>query len=119
MRQTFLRKLLLRLVAVLLAFLMFFSTQIFAFAMPKIVFHHTVGDGKKQIALTFDDGPHPRYTPLILDILRKYGVSATFFTVGINVDTYTDLVKREIMEGHEVGNHTYHHYRSKNIEGNI
>lgn len=67
-----------------------------------------------MIALTFDDGPHPRYTPEILDILDEYGIKATFFVVGENVSYYSDIVKEEIARGHEIGNHTYEH---KNISG--
>ncbi len=63
----------------------------------------------QKIALTFDDGPHPRYTPEILDILDEYGIKATFFVVGQNVQYYPELVKAEIDAGHEVGNHTYSH----------
>ncbi len=61
------------------------------------------------IALTFDDGPHSKYTAEILDLLKEYHVHATFFVVGSNVRTYPDLVIREISEGHEVGNHTDTH----------
>lgn len=64
---------------------------------------------QKQIALTFDDGPHPTFTPRILAILRKYNVKATFFVVGTQVEKYPDLVRAEVNEGHSVGNHTYHH----------
>lgn len=64
---------------------------------------------KKVVALTFDDGPHPIYTPAILDILSEYGVKATFFVIGKNVDEYPELVRRECDEGHEIGNHTYSH----------
>ena len=63
----------------------------------------------KRVALTFDDGPHYKYTAEILDILKKYDVSATFFTVGTNVERYPELVQRELSEGHEVANHTYSH----------
>lgn len=65
--------------------------------------------GRLTIALTFDDGPHPKYTPQILDILREYNVPATFFTVGENVEAYPELVQRCITEGHEIANHTYTH----------
>lgn len=63
----------------------------------------------KKIALTFDDGPDPDYTPKILDILKKYNVPATFFVVGLNADTNSDIVQREIKEGSEIGNHTFSH----------
>lgn len=66
-------------------------------------------EGVKYIALTFDDGPHKKYTSQILDILAKYGVKATFFVVGRNCEKYPELVARELDEGHEVGNHTYSH----------
>lgn len=62
-----------------------------------------------KIALTFDDGPHPRYTPQILDILDKYGIKATFFAIGINADRYPDTMEMVISRGHEIGNHTYTH----------
>jgi len=67
------------------------------------------GNQSKKIALTFDDGPHPRYTPEILGILEEYGIKATFFVVGQNVGYYPDLVKAELDAGHEVGNHTFSH----------
>lgn len=65
---------------------------------------------KKNIALTFDDGPHPVHTPEILDILAEYGVKATFFVIGENATWYGDLVKTEYENGHEIGNHTYSHH---------
>lgn len=64
---------------------------------------------KKWIALTFDDGPHPYRTAEILDILKEYGIKATFFVIGENVELYPELVRREIAEGHEIGNHTATH----------
>jgi polysaccharide deacetylase family sporulation protein PdaB len=64
---------------------------------------------KKVIALTFDDGPSSTYTPQILDVLKQYQAKATFFVVGSRVKDQPDLVKREILEGHELANHTYNH----------
>ncbi len=64
---------------------------------------------KKRVALTFDDGPHYKYTEEILDILKKYDVRATFFTVGTNAERFPELIQRELCEGHEVANHTYSH----------
>ncbi len=63
----------------------------------------------KRIALTFDDGPHYKYTAEILDILAEYNVKATFFVVGQLVERYPELVIREISEGHEVASHTWSH----------
>ncbi len=62
-----------------------------------------------KIALTFDDGPHPRYTPKILDILDEYGIKATFFVIGVNADHYPNAMESVIRRGHEIGNHTYSH----------
>ncbi|MBP3750036.1 MAG: polysaccharide deacetylase family protein [Prevotella sp.] len=64
------------------------------------------------VYLTFDDGPIPESTPFILDTLREFGVKATFFTVGENVERYPDLYRRIVEEGHQVGNHTYNHMGS-------
>lgn len=63
----------------------------------------------KTIMLTFDDGPHPDYTPKLLAILDRYKVPGTFFVVGSQAEKYPDLIKSEISAGHTVGNHTYHH----------
>lgn len=73
--------------------------------------YHAHENAGKKIALTFDDGPHPRLTPEILDILKKYDVKATFFLVGENVGRYPHLVERILADGHEIGNHTYTHGR--------
>lgn len=69
----------------------------------------SVPNGENKIALTFDDGPHPRYTEEILDILDSFGIKATFFVIGENAQKYPELVKHEVEAGHEVGNHTYSH----------
>lgn len=62
-----------------------------------------------KIALTFDDGPDPTYTPQILDVLKKNNVTATFFVVGQQVQNYPDVLKKEIKNGNLIGNHTYFH----------
>lgn len=66
-----------------------------------------------KIALTFDDGPHPTLTPKILNILKDYGIKATFFVIGENAERYPELIERIRSEGHEIGNHTYSHIRAK------
>lgn len=67
--------------------------------------------GDKQIALTFDDGPHSVYTPRLLDGLRKRGVHATFFLLGRNVKGKEAIVKQMQEDGHLIGNHGYKHIR--------
>jgi cellulose synthase/poly-beta-1,6-N-acetylglucosamine synthase-like glycosyltransferase/peptidoglycan/xylan/chitin deacetylase (PgdA/CDA1 family)/spore germination protein YaaH len=67
------------------------------------------GSRRGLVALTFDDGPDPTWTPRILDILKQYDVPATFFVIGENALTERSLLEREIAEGHEIGNHTYTH----------
>ena len=64
---------------------------------------------EKVVALTFDDGPHPRNTAKILDLLAKYNAKATFFVVGANVQKYPDLIRRTNKDGHELANHTFSH----------
>lgn len=62
-----------------------------------------------EVALTFDDGPNPGFTPQILAILKRYHVQATFFDLGRLVELYPDLVRQEIADGHIVGDHTRSH----------
>ena len=64
---------------------------------------------KKEVYLTFDDGPHPTITPWVLDELEKYRAKATFFCVGANVAQYGEVYRRILFEGHAVGNHTHTH----------
>lgn len=65
--------------------------------------------GPHRVALTFDDGPDPDWTPKILKILREKGAPAAFFVLGTQTQHYPDLVEQIVREGHEVGNHTYTH----------
>ncbi|WP_144126570.1 bifunctional polysaccharide deacetylase/glycosyltransferase family 2 protein [Catellatospora sichuanensis] len=64
---------------------------------------------KRTVALTFDDGPDPTWTPRILDVLARTGTRATFFVVGSQVARYPDLARRIVAEGHEIGVHTFSH----------
>ncbi len=66
-------------------------------------------ESRKEIALTFDDGPHPVYTKLLLDGLRKRGVKVTFFLIGQNLDGNEDLVRQMKEDGHLIGNHSQKH----------
>jgi len=71
--------------------------------------YHQGAGGEHQVAITFDDGPDPRWTPQILEILKAANVKAAFFLVGVNAERYPGLVRRIVNEGHEIGNHTYYH----------
>ena len=79
-----------------------------ASVLPALPAPEPRADGK-NVALTFDDGPHPRYTEKILEILKQNGVPATFFLVGKQMERYPDLVRKIARDGHEIGNHTYSH----------
>jgi len=67
--------------------------------------------GKAIVSITFDDGPHPTNTPILLDILKARRIRATFYVVGRNAAAYPELLKRMVGEGHELGNHTWSHPR--------
>jgi peptidoglycan/xylan/chitin deacetylase (PgdA/CDA1 family) len=70
----------------------------------------TVKDGPKVVALTIDDGPSPVYTPQILRILRRYGVTASFSMVGLNATAYPGVAREVAAAGHMIVNHTWNHY---------
>jgi cellulose synthase/poly-beta-1,6-N-acetylglucosamine synthase-like glycosyltransferase/peptidoglycan/xylan/chitin deacetylase (PgdA/CDA1 family)/spore germination protein YaaH len=78
------------------------------FAEFPTLYHQGAG-APHQVVITFDDGPDPRWTPQILDILKAANVKAAFFLVGVNAERYPGLVRRIVNEGHEMGNHTYYH----------
>ena len=68
------------------------------------------GKGRNdEVAISFDDGPDPRWTPQLLDILKEKGIKASFFVVGQKVENHPELAARIVQEGHEVGVHTYTH----------
>ena len=68
-----------------------------------------IGYAKNKVVLSFDDGPDPRWTPQILDILKEKHVPAVFFVIGEAANASPDILKREYNEGHEIGNHTFTH----------
>ena len=78
-------------------------------SLPTSYVIRRVGQVAKKLALTFDDGPDPEWTPQILDILKAKHVPATFFVIGSNMEAHPGLVQRMLADGHEVGNHTYTH----------
>lgn len=63
----------------------------------------------KKVALTFDDGPHEEWTPLILNLLKKHDAKATFFMIGKHAEAHPQIVKQAYGDGHEIGNHTWDH----------
>ncbi len=70
---------------------------------------HSGNNSTQKIALTFDDGPDPNYTPQVLDILKKHNAKATFFLIGKNIKQYPNLAERIEKEGHTIGNHSFSH----------
>lgn len=77
--------------------------------LPDPVTVTAVNTSSPVVALTFDDGPHPTLTPILLDHLRARGQRATFYLIGNRVVTWPDIVKRIADEGHEIGNHSWSH----------
>ncbi len=73
------------------------------------------GTPEKKVAITFDDGPDPTWTPKILDVLKEKNAKATFFLIGMEVEKYPGIAKRIYNEGHEIGNHTFTHPDISNI----
>ncbi len=74
---------------------------------------------KKEIFLTFDDGPHVSITNFVLDELKKFNAKATFFCIGDNVVKYPDVYRRILDEGHSVGNHTFNHLNGFQTDNKI
>jgi len=83
------------------------SEKMVSYPLPYTVQY--VGYSPRQVALSFDDGPDPEWTPKILDILKKYNVTGTFFIIGEEAQDNLGLLKRLYREGHEIGNHTFTH----------
>ena len=98
-----------------IALLVLMSVTAGADETKQVIFRYKENDNM-EIALTFDDGPHPYYTNEILGILDEYGIKATFFFVGQNVEYYPEVAEKVLEGGHEIGNHTYTHHRVRSIE---
>ncbi|WP_042201968.1 polysaccharide deacetylase family protein [Paenibacillus camerounensis] len=93
---------------------LFYISTFYAFipGMISRIFGYRVfrkGIGRSEFALTFDDGPDPRYTPLLLDLLKRYDAKATFFVVGSHAEQNPEIIKRIHDEGHLIGIHNYVH----------
>lgn len=83
------------------------------FIYPSLVWRQPTNE--QSLYLTFDDGPHPNITPLVLDKLKEYNAKATFFCIGDRVKRYPELTQRILEEGHAIGNHTQHHLNGWSI----
>ena len=107
-----------RISALIISFFILFSFNFSIFASGNTKEYYSKRNSQNKIALTFDDGPHPRYTPKILDILDRYNVKATFFIIGIIARNYPDTLKMVAERGHQIGNHTFTHeyVKGKSIE---
>lgn len=77
--------------------------------MKRMEFYSGIDTKEKLVALTFDDGPNPVFTPLILDVLKNMNVTATFFLLGKRVEQFPNVARRIKKEGHCIANHTYDH----------
>jgi peptidoglycan-N-acetylglucosamine deacetylase len=74
-----------------------------------LAINHNKKIKQEQVSITFDDGPHPEFTPKVLELLDKYDAKATFFCIGKNIEAHPALFQELISHGHTVGNHTYSH----------
>jgi peptidoglycan/xylan/chitin deacetylase (PgdA/CDA1 family) len=80
-----------------------------AMALPRRLYMVSGPKESGAVTLTFDDGPHPEHTPLLLDRLKARDIRATFFLVGAQAERHPDIVRRIAAEGHDVGHHSYTH----------
>lgn len=96
---------------------MFRSSKFLRTIFPARIWGISVSD--KSVFLTFDDGPNPEITPWVLDFLKEYDISATFFCVGENVKRYPELYQRILDEGHRTGNHTMKHQNGLKTDSKI
>jgi peptidoglycan/xylan/chitin deacetylase (PgdA/CDA1 family) len=85
------------------------TPTILKYFFPNLVWE--VKTHKKEVYLTFDDGPHPIITPWVLDILNGFNAKATFFCVGENVCKYPEVYQKILQAGHRTGNHSYNHLK--------
>ncbi len=83
-------------------------------ALLRILFHNQLWKVKtmeKKVYLTFDDGPVPEITEWVLDVLRAENIKATFFCIGDNIRKHPLIFEKIIVDGHTIGNHTFHHIK--------
>ena len=85
--------------------------------VAKMISDRSETEDRPRVALTFDDGPHATYTPMLLDGLRQRGIHATFFLMGKNIEGKEEIVKQMQKDGHLIGNHTYDHVQLDKLPG--
>lgn len=76
---------------------------------PNLIWN--IATAKKELYLTFDDGPTPEITDWVLDTLSQYNAKGTFFCIGNNIEKYPELFRKICSQGHAIGNHTYNHLK--------
>lgn len=86
------------------------------FLIKDVVFH--IPNNKRRIFLTFDDGPHPESTPLLLQLLQQWNIKAVFFCLGKNIEQFPELTNQIIKDGHIIGNHGYDHLNGWSTDTN-
>lgn len=90
--------------------------QIIRYLYPSAIWR--MDKDERAVYLTFDDGPIPRVTPWVLDVLDRYGIKATFFMVGDNIRKHSDEFRMVVERGHRIGNHTFNHIRGLSYDIN-
>ena len=108
-QKKLLRKGIMALSVFFLATSLYFTRYVYRGFSMQIDLIRTGNQELNFVSLTFDDGPDPLYTPLILDVLKDYDVKASFFLLGKHVEKYPEIARRIVREGHDIGNHTYSH----------
>lgn len=103
----------LALIIILIAFLAYAAFSIRSGIFIKSITQSPAG----RPLFTFDDGPHPLYTPQVLEILERFQLKAIFFCIGQNAEKHPALIKKITEAGHELGNHTFHHAVSSTYTG--
>lgn len=99
---------------VLMSLAAFYGTRFYLLWEHRVCDRVARRDG--AVALTFDDGPDPRFTPAVLDILAEHDAKATFFVVGDQVERHPQLLERIVAEGHEIGHHSHSHRRMRLLD---